>query len=164
MENNRMQLEDTLTRLQLKDLEIEQFRNRKYEEIEKNKHVYIFSCDKPNIYKIGKSKDVLARKKQLQTGNVDDIIIIHDRPTSNDYLLELIVHYVLDSYRCKSNGEHFTANLEYTKIVIDLAEVFLDTLKSTYEHITKEELLQKINENIVNQLTNSLQIIEPIKN
>ena len=163
MENNKKLLDDTLIKLQLKDLEIESFKNRKYEEIEKDKHVYIFSCDKPNIFKIGKSKDVLQRKKQLQTANVDNIIILYDRPTSNDYLLELVVHYVLDSYRCKSNGEHFTANLEYTKIVIDLAEVFLDTLKSTFEYITKEELLQKINENIINQLNNSLQIVEPIK-
>ena len=146
-----MLLEESLTRLYLKNLEIESFKNKKYEEIQKDKHVYIFSCDKPNIYKIGKSKDTLARKKQLQTANVDNIIILHDRPTSNDYLLELIVHYILNSYRCKSNGEHFTANLDYMKTVIDIAEVFLDTLKSTYEYITKDELLQKINENILNQ-------------
>jgi hypothetical protein len=129
MENNKKLLDDTLIKLQLKDLEIESFKNRKYEEIEKDKHVYIFSC---NLIKV----------------------------SSNDYLLELIVHYVLDSYRCKSNGEHFTANLEYTKIVIDLAEVFLDTLKSTYEHITKEELIQKINENIENQLIEKIKNIE----
>ena len=36
------------------------------------------------------------------------------------------------------------------KLVIDIAEVFLDTLKSTYEHITKEELIQKINEKLLN--------------
>jgi DNA polymerase III psi subunit len=150
IEKNKKLLNDTLNKLQLKDQEVDSFKNKKYEEIEKDKNVYIFSCDKSNIYKIGKSKDVIARKKQLQTGNVDDIIIHHTRPTSNDYLLEQIVHYVLDSYRCKSNGEHFTANLEYTKIVIDIAEVFLDTLKSTYEHISNDELLQKINENILN--------------
>ena len=32
-----------------------------------------------------------------------------------------------------------------------MAEVFFDTLRSTYEYITKEELLEKINENILNQ-------------
>ena len=94
MENNKKLLDDTLIKLQLKDLEIESFKNRKYEEIEKDKHVYIFSCDKPNIYKIGKSKDILQRKKQLQTANVDNIIILYDHPTSNDYLLELIVQLI----------------------------------------------------------------------
>jgi len=155
-ENNKMLLEDTLTKLHLKNQEIDTFKNRKYEEIQKTKNVYIFSCDKPNIYKIGKSKDVEQRKKQLQTANVDTIIIHHTRPTSDDYLLELIVHSILDQYRCKSNGEHFTANLDYMIMVIDMAEIFFDTLRSTYEYITKEEFLQKINENILNQL-----IIDP---
>jgi hypothetical protein len=156
MENNKMLLEESLTRLYLKNLEIESFKNKRYEEIKKDKHVYVFSCDKPNIFKIGKSKDILQRKKQLQTGNVDNIIILHDCLTSNDNLLEQIIHYILDSYRCKSNGEHFTANLEYTKIIIDIAETFLDTLKSTYEYITKEELLQKINENILKLNNNNI--------
>jgi hypothetical protein len=80
IENNRMQLEESLTRLYLKNLEVNCYKNKKYEEIEKNKNVYIFSCDKPNIYKIGKSKDVELRRKQLQTANVDKIIIHHTRP------------------------------------------------------------------------------------
>ena len=150
-ENNKMLLEDTLTKLHLKNQEIFTFKNRKYEEIQKTKNVYIFSCDKHNIYKIGKSKDVEQRKKQLQTANVDTIIIHHTRPTSDDHLLELIIHSILDQYRCKSNGEHFTANLDYMKMVIDMAEVFFDTLRSTYEYITKDELIHKINENILNQ-------------
>jgi hypothetical protein len=44
-----------------------------------------------------------------------------------------------------------------------LAEIFFDTLKSTYEYITKEELLLKINDNILNQKTisqNNNQIID----
>ena len=152
IENNKMLLEDTLIKLQLKDQEIEDYKNRKYEEIEKDKFVYIFSSDKPNMYKIGKTKDVLVRQKQLQTSNVDDIIILHTRSTSDDSLLEKIVHYILDSYRYKSNREYFAAKLDYIKFIIDIAEVFLDTLKSSYEYITKDELLQKINENLENQL------------
>jgi hypothetical protein len=154
IETNRMMLEDTLNRLQLKDQEVEIFKNRKYDEIEKKENVYIFSSDKQDMYKIGKSKDIIQRRKSLQTGNVDEIIILHSRPTSNDFILEKIVHYVLDSYRYKSDGEFFTAKLEYMKFIIDIAGVFLDTLKSSYEYITKEELLQKINENILNQVTN----------
>jgi len=45
------------------------------------------------------------------------------------------------------------------KMVIDMAEIFFDTLRSTYEYITKEELLLKINDNILNQKT-----ISPIYN
>ena len=44
-------------------------------------------------------------------------------------------------------------------MVIDMAEIFFDTLRSTYEYITKEELLLKINDNILNQKT-----ISPIYN
>ena len=78
IENNKMQLEDTLMRLQIKESEINSLKTLKYEEIDKNKHIYVFSTDKDRIYKVGKTKDVKERKKSLQTGNVDDIITLYD--------------------------------------------------------------------------------------
>jgi hypothetical protein len=142
------ELEDTLIQLQIKDNLINNLNNQTYEEIKKDKFIYIFSTDKPNIYKVGRSKDPIKRRTQLQTANVDDIIIIDNYPTSDDVLLEQIIHNVLNNYRCKSDREHFYCNLNYIKLVINIAGSFLDTLKSTYEHITKNELLDKINQKI----------------
>lgn len=102
-ENNKMLLEDTLTKLHLKNQEIDTFKNRKYENIQKDKFIYIFSCDKPNIYKIGRSKDIPKRLKSLQTANVDDIKVEDFYQTSDDQLLEYIIHNILDPYRCKAN-------------------------------------------------------------
>jgi hypothetical protein len=74
LENNKKILEDTLNQLQIKDNLINNFNNQTYEEIKKDKFIYIFSTDKPNIYKVGRSKDPIKRRNQLQTANVDDII------------------------------------------------------------------------------------------
>jgi len=63
--------------------------------------------------------------------------------------LEQIIHNILNSYRCRSGREHFSCNLEYIKLIIDIAGGFLDILKSTYEHITKNELITIINNKIL---------------
>lgn len=88
------------------------------------------STDKPNIYKIGKSKDTQKRKNQLQTATVDDIDILYNYATSDDTLLEYIIHNILDQYRSKR--EHFSANIEYIKLIIQITGDFIDTIKSTY--------------------------------
>ena len=111
LQDNKKILEDTLNQLQIKDNLINNFNNQTYEEIKKDKFIYIFSTDKPNIYKVGRSKDPIKRRNQLQTANVDDIIIIDSYPTSDDVLLEQIIHNVLNNYRCKSDREHFFCNL-----------------------------------------------------
>lgn len=151
-ENNKMLLEDTLTKLHLKNQEIDTFKNRKYEEIQKDKFIYIFSCDKPNIYKIGRSKDIPKRLKSLQTANVDDIKVEDFYQTSDDQLLEYIIHNILDPYRCKANREFFSANLNYIILIIKIVGQFIDTIKSTYEFINREELLDIIIDNLSNQI------------
>ena len=150
IENNKILLEDTLTKLKIKDIEIKNLKNQTYEEIDKNNHIYIFTTDKPNIYKCGRTKkDINKRKASLQTGNVDDIITIEDYLTSDDELLERIVHNVLNIYRCKSGREHFFCNWKYIQFIIHIAGCFLDTLKSTYEHITKDELFKILNKKLL---------------
>ena len=150
IQNNKKLLEETLTTLQIKDNEINSLKNLKYEEINKDEFVYIFSTDKPNIYKCGKSKKPSQRKDSLQTGNVDDIFTFDTYPTSNNDLLEKIIHNVLDSYRCKSGREHFFCNWKYIQLITHIAGCFLDTLKSTYESISKDELLNIIQNKLSN--------------
>ena len=148
IEDNIKQIEDKDKQLELKDDEINNIKNKKYEESEKTGSIYIFSTDKQNIHKCGKSKCVIKRKSQLQTAVVDDIQLIYEYKTTNDTLLESIVHEVFKDYRSKSNREHFWCNTDYMKTIIDIAGITLDTLKSSYEYISKNELLEKLYEKL----------------
>ena len=76
IDNKDKLLEETLTNLQIKDIEIKNLKNQTYEEIDKNNHIYIFTTDKPNIFKCGRTNDIKKRKASLQTGNVDNIITL----------------------------------------------------------------------------------------
>ena len=147
-----------------KDQELKYYKELTYEEVEKIGHNYILSTDKPGVYKEGLAKDTKKRVKGLQTGNVDDIQILFEYPTSNPALLENIVHFVLDRYRCNSNREHFRCNLDYMKTIIQLAGKMIDTLKSSYQTITKEELLEHLAMDIYLDDNIEEEIIEQVKN
>ena len=165
IKENIKALEDKEQLLQIKDKEIKEkeeiinnFRPSTYEEAEKVGFIYLLSTDKQNITKCGRTKCVSQRTQALQTACVDNINILHEYPTSNDILLESIIHDIFKKYRSNSNREHFYCNVNYMKLIINIAGSVLDTLKSTYEHITKEELLEKIYENInnkINELNNN---------
>lgn len=139
---------DLEEKLQETTKQLTYYKERTYEEIEKNGHIYILSTDKLNEKKCGRSKNIKERIKGLQTGNVDTIQVLYDYPTSNDVLLESIVHYILDRYRTNSNREHFHCNLDYMKLVISTAGKTLDTLKSSFQTITTSELLEKLGNDV----------------
>lgn len=132
-----------------------------YEEISKHGHVYIMSCDEPGIYKCGRTKNVSGRVKGLQTACIRTIHILFDYPTNNDILLENAVHHILDRYRCNSNREHFRCNLDYMKRIIGILGKVLDTLKSSYQTITEDELLQRLEINCVEENKNVLSYPDP---
>lgn len=114
-----------------------------YDEIEKPGHVYVLETD--GGIKVGKTKDpVKKRVKNLQTGNVNDIKILFDYQTCNQDLLEKYVHYILQRYRCNSNREFFDCNVEYIINVIRIAGNVLDTLKSSFENISNDEIFEKM--------------------
>ncbi len=130
--------------LQEKEQELLQYKEKTYEEFEKTGHIYVIKTD--GGIKVGKTKDIVQKRvKGLQTGNVEDIQVLLDFKTSNEDILERMVHYVLDRYRCNSNREFFDCNLEYIKLVINVAGKTIDTLKSTYQHISEEELCERLN-------------------
>ena len=96
---------------------------------------------KQGVTKCGRTKNsVQKRITGLQTGCVDQIKILFEYDTSNDILLESLVHYILDRY----NREHFRCDIEYMKLVIETVGKTMDTLKSSFETISKEELLEKL--------------------
>lgn len=73
--------------LQAKELELVKYKEKTYEEIEKNGHVYVIKTD--GGIKVGKTKDsVDKRMRGLQTGNRNDIEVLLDFKTSNADLLE----------------------------------------------------------------------------
>lgn len=128
--------------LQLKQ-EILTLKTKTYEEVEKHGHVYVIKTD--GGIKIGKTySTVKKRLKGLQTGNVNDIDILLDYNTSNADLLEKTVHYVLSKYRCKTKREFFECDQEYIKMVVEVIGNTIDTFKSSYQNISKEELINKL--------------------
>lgn len=135
--------------LQLKEMdrELQLYKEKTYEEIEKDGHLYVIKTDGGK--KVGKTKDTVSKRlKGLQTGNVEDIQILYDFPTSNPDLLEKVVHYILDRYRCNSNREFFDCNTEYIITIITTCGDVIDTLKSSFQTISEEELFGKLNENV----------------
>jgi hypothetical protein len=136
----KLQEKDKLLKLQQQELS--QYKDKTYEEIQKNGHLYIIQTDGGT--KVGKTKDVTSRMKGLQTANVNTIKIILDFRTSNPDLLEKVVHYILDRYRCNSNREFFDCNVDYIKTVVTTVGKTIDTLKSTFHHIPCNELEEKL--------------------
>lgn len=115
----------------------------KYKEIRKPGYVYVIQTD--GGMKIGYTKNTVSKRiKGLQTGNVNDIKIIFDYPTSNAELLERCVHYILDKYRYNSNREYFNCNIEYIKTVIKIIGKVMDILKSCCENNTQEDIVLKL--------------------
>ena len=138
---------ETQKLLEEKDLELIKYKEKIYEEIEKTGHIYVIKTDGGT--KVGKTKDAVKKRiRGLQTGNMNEIEMLLDFKTSNADLLEKAVHYILDRYRCNSNREFFDCDIDYIKRVVNIIGNTIDTLKSSYQNISQDELLDKLNENL----------------
>ena len=146
LEEQKLMLEEKELQLQEKELELIKYKEKVYEEIEKTGHIYVIKTDGGT--KVGKTKDAVKKRiKGLQTGNMNDIQVLLDFKTSNADLLERTVHYILDRYRCNSNREFFDCDVDFIKTVVETIGKVIDTLKSCYQQITKEQILTKLSEN-----------------
>ena len=151
--------------LQVTQQELVRYKEKTYEEIEKTGHIYVIKTDAQGSYKVGKTKDAVNKRiRGLQTGNVDNIQVLLDFKTSNPDLLEKNVHYILDRYRCNSNREFFDCDINYIKTVVAICGNILDTLKSTYQHISKDELFEKLTISGVNVDENTNRVCPPSYN
>lgn len=149
LQTQSYQLKEQQELIQAKDQELLKYKEKTYEEIEKSGHIYVIKTDGGT--KVGKTKDIVSKRiKCLQTGNVNNIEVLLDSHTSNSDLLEKCVHYILDRYRCNSNREFFDCNVDYIKMVVETCCKCIDTLKSSYQHITKEEINTKLQSTNVN--------------
>jgi prophage antirepressor-like protein len=156
--------------LQIKELEhqrtqqeLVKYKEKTYEEIEKTGHIYVIKTDGGT--KVGKTKDTVNKRiRGLQTGNVNNIEILLDFKTSNPDLLEKNVHYILDRYRCNSNREFFDCDINYIKTIVEICGNVIDTLKSTYQHISKDDLFEKLTISGVNVDENTNRLCPPSYN
>ena len=83
---------------------------------------------------------------------MDEIILLYEYKTTNDILLESLVHDILKKYKSNSNREHFWCQLNYLKNVIDITGNMLDVLKSSFQYITRTELLERLRERLTDTL------------
>ena len=137
-------------KLQKQQEEIKQLKDKiniTYEEIERNEFIYIISIG-GKVYKIGFTKDTKTRIKQLQTAHNEEIILEAKYATYNGKIIESVIHDILDRYRTNANREFFRCSLDYLKNICQITVNYYNTLKSTYENITNEELNEKIKEKI----------------
>lgn len=133
--------------------ELNNYKEKDYEQVQCTGFVYVISTDKPGVYKIGRTKNIKNRTSKLQTSLVDDIQIVFQFPTSNDRLLEDVVHYVLDRYRTNSNREHFRVDKEYIIKMLKIIGNTIDTSKSCCHNIEHCKLITLVTENLLRDPT-----------
>jgi prophage antirepressor-like protein len=119
-----------------------------YEEINKPETVYVFTTDIVGVYKIGKTTNLNARKSSSNTLLTYDIKTVYEHNTHCSRLVEEIVHYILDRYRSNSNRELFRCDINYIKKIINIVANTVDTLKSSYQTISHDQLFSILNEKI----------------
>lgn len=161
--NTNKELQDKLNE---QNKQLEYFKELTYEQVNMDQILYIFSTDKDLVYKIGETKlNAKKRIQGLQTACIDEIKVIYVYKTCNAKLLETIVHYILDRYRCNSNREHFRVDINYAKMIINIVGKVINTCKSSFQNISEKELLEKIELNIpieYNQIQEPIKIQEPV--
>ena len=147
LENER---ESTAKALAVAATELEHFRTKTYEEIPKHDHVYInkevaeLNSDR---HKLGKALDEKRREAQFNTGSAQGRRnIIYARETHNGKLVEDMAKAALKRYHIGNFGgtENYNCKSEHTANVFDIACVVCDTLASSFEFITRDELIDRL--------------------
>jgi hypothetical protein len=119
-----------------------------YEPIVKTGYIYILKTDAKLAYKLGITKDTVDKRvKHMQYGVLDDIEILFMFKTGNPQFLKTLVADILKRYRCNARRDFYECNLNYIKFIITTCGNFIDTLRSTYENITPNELYSRLKEN-----------------
>ena len=129
--------------------ELRRLRDKTYEEVPKTDSVYV---NKENAeahsdrHKFGRAADARRRSSSLNTGSARGSEMIYVRATSNAALVEDVVHAVLKRYHVAR--EHYQCRVEHTMDVADVACIVVDTLASSYEFISREDLFDRVVANL----------------
>lgn len=81
-------------------------------------YVYLIRCSENNFYKIGISKNVETRLKQIQTTSPDKVFIVHKYESSYASKIEKALHNFFKSYH--RNNEWFELSLTEELKFIDM--------------------------------------------
>lgn len=138
-------------RAQVREREIEgEALLKKYEEIKKTGCNYTLQTDSLEFLKNGMSKhvDSKSRVSAHQTSNEKYIEVLHEFQTSCPALLEKCVHYCLEMYRSNGGREFFGCKLDHIKNIVEIIGHVLDSCRSSFEDISREELIQIILEKL----------------
>lgn len=90
--------------------------------------------DESGCYKIGVSKNPHKRRKQHQTGNAENISIIHVFESENPHLLETTLKNYYSPF--KKTGEWFSFSLEEEIGFLELCKKYEETFKFLKENNT----------------------------
>jgi hypothetical protein len=156
LEDNARALQESARALEAKDAELEargeeleRFRTKVYEAVERLDKVY--ACkDAAQIgtdkHKIGKAIDDSKREATLNTALADGAKMVYVLEVSNGKLVEDIAKHALKRYH--HAREHYNCKLDHTCDVYDIGGTVVDTLASSYEFITRDELFDKVVERL----------------
>ncbi len=97
-------------------------------------------------HKIGKAIDDSKREATLNTALADGAKMVYVLEVSNGKLVEDIAKHALKRYH--HAREHYNCKLDHTCDVYDIAGTVVDTLASSYEFITRDELFDKVVERL----------------
>jgi phage anti-repressor protein len=165
LQNTQNQLQLTLLESQEKQDKINLL-TRKTNKFEPGESVYIFhsTIDNINLYKVGRTKNANVRDAIHKTASYKGILL--QVKCIDSVLLERIIHFLLNKYRCANRREWFNCSysivknsIEYAKLLLesdvdfentelinDVTE-FIDTIK--YPDVKQDDILQNIVQNLV---------------
>jgi len=110
---------------------------KKYEQVEKSQYIQFKKSDGDGDVESSTSFLYFCNSNP----NSKSTVKIH---TSNYKLLQTIIYYILSRYQSNRNKHIFDCNFNHVKNISIITEIMLDTLKSSYEHISKHELIDTI--------------------
>lgn len=126
-----------------------------FEHLGRGAFVYVAKHDNDNVVKIGRSKDVVRRKKQLGATSASlGVTTLVPIPTHNDVLHEHVAHAVLRRYhvRCEAGDELFNVKIEFAVGVLKMIGAALYVAESVRSSVPmgvlQEEMARAIGEAI----------------
>lgn len=156
-------LEAALAAAAAKEEELSRFKAKTYDEVSKQDYIYI-SKEAAELHsdrhKIGRTIDVKKREAQHNTPSAQGVKMIYSRPTFNAGLVECIVGAVMQRYRIVR--EHYMCRTDHSVNVLDIACTVIDTLASSYEHITREELYNHVIGKLKDQIIQPMNVTGPL--
>jgi prophage antirepressor-like protein len=132
LENQKTLTDQTVNKLQLLELENQEKQNkinlltRKTNKFELGESVYIFhsTFENKDLYKVGRTKNANVRDSIHKTASYKGILL--QVKCVDCVLLERIVHFLLNKYRCANRREWFSCSYDVVKNSIYYGKAFIE--------------------------------------